>query len=361
MRLLVTGSSGLVGSAVVRHFHARGWKVHGIDNNLRAEFFGPGGDTRWNQRRLEAECRGFSHHEVDVRDREAVLTTLRAVRPQAVVHAAAQPSHEFAAENPSLDFDVNALGTHNLLEAVRNAVPQAPFVHLSTNKVYGDRPNRLPLRELETRFEFADPDFADGIGEGLPIDRSMHSLFGASKVAADVMVQEYGRYFGMPTGVLRCGCITGPGHAAVEAHGFLSYLVKANLTGETYVVHGHGGKQVRDNLHAADVARFAEAFIASPRAGEVYNLGGGRENSCSILEAFERVEAQSGVPMKWEPSSRARRGDHVCYFSDLAKLRDHYPGWSVRVGLDAILAELVRDWSERLEPGADTRLAQPRA
>jgi len=361
MRLLVTGSNGLVGAATARHFLRRGWTVHGLDNNLRAAFFGPGGDTRASQRMLEAESRRFTHHEVDVRDREAVLATVQAVRPRAIVHAAAQPSHDFAARRPSLDFDVNALGTHNLLEAARLAAPEAPFVHLSTNKVYGDRPNHLALRELDTRWDFADPAYANGIGEDLAIDQSMHSLFGASKLAADVMVQEYGRYFGLPTAVLRCGCITGPGHAAVEVHGFLSYLVKANLAGETYVVFGHGGKQVRDNLHADDLARAAEAFVLAPRAGEVYNLGGGRENSCSILEAFARVESLSGVPMRWQLSDRARRGDHVCYYSDLSKFRAHHPRWSVRAGLDDILAELVQDWSARLGIGADARVAWLRA
>jgi CDP-paratose 2-epimerase len=302
---------------------------------------------------LEADCPGFVHHEVDVRNRAAVDQLVASVRPDAIIHAAAQPSHDFAAQSPSDDFDVNAAGTQNLLEAVRRCVPEAPFVHLSTNKVYGDRPNSIPLLELASRWTYADPAFESGIPEDFPIDQSIHSLFGASKLAADVLVQEYGRYFGMPTCSLRCGCLTGPSQSAVEAHGFLSYLVKTNVSGRTYVVNGHKGKQVRDNLHATDVARFAEAFIQEPRCGEAYNLGGGPENSCSILEAFERVQELSGRPMHSRYSPEARRGDHICYFSDLAKVRAHYPAWSVRLDLEQILSGLVRAWSERLTRHAE--------
>src|SRR3954468_14333088 len=258
--VLVTGSSGLIGSEVATYFSHLGWTVHGIDNNQRAVFFGPGGDTRWNQRRLTAELRHFEHHELDIRDRDRVMALVAALRPAAIVHAAAQPSHDRAAAIPFDDFDTNAGGTLNLLEAARRACPDSPFVHMSTNKVYGDRPNTIALRELPTRWDYDDPAFAEGIAEDLPIDQSMHSLFGASKVAADVMVQEYGRYFGMPTCCLRGGCLTGPSHSGVELHGFLSYLVKCNIEGLEYKVLGYKGKQVRDNIHSFDVATFIEQF-----------------------------------------------------------------------------------------------------
>ena len=339
-RLLVTGSSGLIGSEVCGHFAAAGWEVHGLDNNGRAAFFGPAGDTRWNQRRLERELAGFRHHEADVRDRAAVLRLVADVRPDAVVHAAAQPSHDLAARVPFEDFDTNAGGTLNLLEATRRHAPDAAFVHLSTNKVYGDAPNELPLVEHPTRWDYADPADRDGVDETMQIDRSKHSLFGASKVAADVMVQEYGRYFGLRTCCVRGGCLTGPHHAGVELHGFLSYLVRCNLEGRTYKVYGYKGKQVRDNIHAADVARFVAAFVAAPRCGEVYNLGGGRANSCSILEAFALAERASGRPMRHEYVDRPRDGDHVCYISNLAKARAHYPGWDISRSLADIFAEV---------------------
>ena len=267
-KLLVTGSSGLIGSAVTEHFIDAGWTVHGLDNNQRAVFFGPEGDTRWNQKRLEDTHQGaFRHHELDVRDRDGVLALFKEVRPEAVVHAAAQPSHDRAAAIPFDDFDTNAVGTLNLLEACRQHTPAAPFAHLSTNKVYGDAPNEIALDELETRYDYADPQYADGIPETFRIDQSKHSLFGASKVAADVMVQEYGRYFDMPTCALRGGCLTGAAHSGVELHGFLSYLVRCNVTERPYTVFGYKGKQVRDNIDATDVARFVARFIEAPRAG----------------------------------------------------------------------------------------------
>ena len=346
-RLLVTGSSGLIGSEVCAYFAGLGWAVCGVDNNARAAFFGPAGDTRWNQRRLERELAGFCHHEVDVRDRAAVLKLLDELRPDAVVHTAAQPSHDLAARIPFDDFDTNALGTLNLLEATRRFAPQAPFVHMSTNKVYGDAPNELPLVELPTRWDYSDPAHYAGINESMRIDRCKHSLFGASKVAADVMVQEYGRYFGMNTCCLRGGCLTGPNHSGVELHGFLSYLVRCNLDGRPYTVYGYKGKQVRDNVHALDVARFIHAFVDAPRSGEVYNLGGGRANSCSVLEAFDRAEQATGRKMAFDYVDRPREGDHVCYISDLSKIRAHYPGWSVTKSLDDIFDELCRSWGER--------------
>jgi CDP-paratose 2-epimerase len=345
--LLVTGSSGLIGSEVAKHFDSLGVHVHGVDNNQRAVFFGPQGDTRWNQERLEQTLKSFTHHELDIRDRDAVLRLIETVKPDAIVHTAAQPSHDRAAAIPFDDFDTNAVGTLNLLEATRRACPQSPFVHMSTNKVYGDAPNELPLVELETRWDYADPGMHAGIPETFRIDASKHSLFGASKVAADVMVQEYGRYFGMSTCCLRGGCLTGPSHTGVELHGFLSYLVKCNLEEKPYTVFGYKGKQVRDNIHSHDVARFIERFLEKPRSGEIYNLGGGRSNSCSILEAFTRVESLTGKSMQWTYSDKNREGDHICYISDLSKMRSHYPGWDLTKSLDDIFSEVVDGWQRR--------------
>jgi len=320
-RLLVTGSNGLIGSAMVSRFHGLGWDVHGMDNNMRADFFGPMGDTRWNQKRLSRQFPHFTHHELDIGDRAGVRDLLTRLTPQAVIHTAAQPSHDLAAQRPFDDFDVNVAGTLTLLEAMRQHCPESPLVQLSTNKVYGDAPNRIRLKELETRWEYDDRAFARGIPESFRIDQSKHSLFGASKLAGDLLVQEYGRYFGLPSCCLRGGCLTGPAHSAVELHGFLGYLVKVNITGATYSVYGYKGKQVRDNIHSFDVARFAEEFIRSPRCGEVYNLGGGRDNSCSILEAFDHVQQRTGRSVKWHYADKAREGDHICYISDLRKMR----------------------------------------
>ena len=329
-KILVTGSSGLIGSEVCLYFAAESWEIHGVDNNQRAVFFGPKGDNRWNQHRLERTIQGFVHHELDIRDRQGVLDLLKQLKPDAIVHTAAQPSHDLAASMPFDDFDTNAVGTLNLLEAVRQHAPEAPFASMSTNKVYGDAPNELPLKELETRWEYSEETYWNGIPETFRIDQSKHSIFGASKVASDVMVQEYGRYFDMPTCALRGGCLTGPSHSGVELHGFLSYLIKCNVTGTKYNVYGYKGKQVRDNIHSLDVARFIAAFIANPRPGEVYNIGGGRENSCSILEAFAKIEAISGKPMVYEYVDKNRSGDHICYISDLRKMKKHYPAGVLR-------------------------------
>lgn len=339
-KLLVTGSSGLIGSEVVDYFSKLGWQVHGIDNNMRAEFFGPEGDTRWNQRRLLATHPEFHHHELDIRDRSQVLACLESLRPDLVVHAAAQPSHDLAASRPFDDFDVNAGGTLNMLEGVRRFSPSAVFAHMSTNKVYGDRPNLIPLKELDSRWDYDDPGYANGIDETFSIDQSKHSVFGASKVAADVMVQEYGRYFGLKTCCLRGGCLTGPNHSGVELHGFLSYLIKCNVEDRVYKIFGYKGKQVRDNIHSVDVARFIHAFWGNPRCGEVYNMGGGRQNSCSIFEAFDRIADRSGKRMRFEYLDKAREGDHICYISDLSKARSHYPGWDISKSLDNIFDEI---------------------
>jgi CDP-paratose 2-epimerase len=346
-KILVTGSSGLIGSEVCTYFAQQGWQVNGVDNNQRAVFFGPQGDTRWNQQRLQTTLPGFRHHEVDIRDRPAVLALLQQLRPQAIVHAAAQPSHDRAAAIPFDDFDTNAVGTLNLLEAARQAVPEAPFVHLSTNKVYGDAPNEIAMTELPTRWEYADPAYRAGIPETLRIDQCKHSVFGASKVAADVMVQEYGRYFGLPTVCLRGGCLTGPNHTGVELHGFLSYLIRCNLEGRLYTIYGYQGKQVRDNIHSLDVARFCHEFIRAPRAGEVYNLGGGKANSISILEAFALIESISGKPMQYVYNEANRIGDHICYYSDLRKIQAHYPNWHITKNLQSTFLEIHQAWQRR--------------
>ncbi len=345
--LLVTGSSGLIGSEVCLHFAAAGWKIHGVDNNQRAVFFGPQGDTRWNQQRLASAIQNFAHHEVDIRNRDGVLQLIKSVKPDAIVHTAAQPSHDRAAAIPFDDFDTNAVGTLNLLEAARQACPESPFAHMSTNKVYGDRPNTIVLKELDTRWDYDDPTYANGIPETFSIDQSKHSLFGASKVAADVMVQEYGRYFNMPTCCLRGGCLTGPNHSGVELHGFLSYLVKCNLEGREYKVFGYKGKQVRDNIHSEDVARFIYAFIETPRVAEVYNIGGGKDNSCSVLEAFEISSQFSDRKQVYTYVDENRIGDHICYYSDLAKMRSHYPGWNISVSLTETIEQIVSAWKQR--------------
>ena len=352
-RCLVTGSSGLIGSEVVTFFSNQGWEVHGMDNNMRRDFFGPQGDTGWNRKRLEMEFPDFHHHELDVRDRQRVADTVRSIAPAAIIHAAAQPSHDLAASRPFDDFDVNAVGTLNLLEAVRNVCPDSPFIHMSTNKVYGDAPNRLQLVEKETRWDYADPQYAAGISETFPIDHSMHSIFGASKVAADVMVQEYGRYFQMPTCCLRGGCLTGPNHSGVELHGFLSYLILCNLEKRKYRIFGYGGKQVRDNIHSYDVVQFMHQFIENPRSAAVYNIGGGRGNSVSILEAFALIEAISGIEMSYECIEQNRKGDHICYISDLSRMKEHYPRWSITKDLKATFVEIYESWLARKshEPG----------
>ena len=347
-KILVTGSSGLIGSEVCVYFDRQGFDVHGLDNNQRAVFFGPAGDNRWNQERLARALARFTHHELDIRDRQAVLRLLAELRPDVIVHTAAQPSHDRAADIPFDDFDTNAVGTLNLLEAARRSSPESPFIHMSTNKVYGDLPNTIKLKELETRWDYDDPAFAHGIPESFSIDQSKHSLFGASKVAADVLVQEYGRYFKMPSCALRGGCLTGPNHSGVELHGFLSYLAKCNLEKRQYKVFGYKGKQVRDNIHSEDVAAFIAAFSRAPRCGEVYNLGGGKENSCSILEAFALVEKLTGNKQQYVYLDQNRIGDHICYYSDLRKMKAHYPDWDIRKSLGDILREIVDSWRKRL-------------
>jgi CDP-paratose 2-epimerase len=345
---LVTGSCGLIGSEVSLHLSRHGYQITGIDNNERAVFFGPEGDTSWSLRRLRAQIPNYQHHHLDIRNRDGIIQLIADLRPGVIVHTAAQPSHDRAAAIPFADFDTNAVGTLNLLEAARRACPESPFIHMSTNKVYGDMPNAIALRELDTRWDYDDPAYSHGIPETFSIDQSKHSIFGASKVASDVMVQEYGRYFGMPTCCLRGGCLTGPNHSGVELHGFLSYLVRCNVEGREYKVHGYKGKQVRDNIHSEDVANFIMNFARAPRSGEVYNIGGGKENACSILEAFAMVEALTGKPQNYIYSDQNRVGDHICYYSDLRKMKTHYPHWTITRPLQTIFKEIVESWQVRL-------------
>ena len=346
-RLLVTGSSGLIGSEVCMHFSKLGWEIHGIDNNQRAIFFGESGDTRWNQNRLQLNIDKFKHHEIDIRDRFSVIKLVSEIKPNAIVHTAAQPSHDRAASIPFDDFDTNAVGTFNLLEATRQFSTEVPFVHMSTNKVYGDAPNEIKMVENSTRFDFDDEQYKNGISENFRIDQTKHSLFGASKVSADISVQEYGRYFNMPTVCLRGGCLTGPSHSGVELHGFLSYLIKCNLEKRKYKIFGYKGKQVRDNIHSFDVARFIEEFINNPRIAEVYNLGGGKNNTCSILEAFEIISGISKIKMEFEYDENNRIGDHICYYSDLTKMKLHYPNWDITKSLEDIFEEIYKAWTVR--------------
>ncbi len=339
--IFVTGSSGLVGSAVADYFCERGHAVHGIDNNMRRIFFGSEGDTEQTRIWLEQRHKSsYKHHYADIRNRQEVASLLAYFKPKLLVHAAGQPSHDFAATNPFGDWDVNATGTINLLEGVRQWVPECVFVYMSTNKVYGDSPNRIQLTERVKRIDYADPLRWEGIDETMSIDQSLHSLFGVSKAAADLMVQEYGRYFNMRTCCLRCGCMTGPHHAGVELHGFLNYLVKCNVLERVYKIFGHKGKQVRDNIHATDVARFIDAFWSNPRIGEVYNLGGGKPNSCSILEAIDLVQAISGKPMLYEYVPQGRKGDHLCYYTSLRKAWRHYPDWEIKLPLKETIKEI---------------------
>lgn len=348
-KIIVTGSSGLIGSEVVETFCKDGHEVYGIDNNMRKDFFGPKGDTSWNRDRLLNAHKNFNHIELDIRDRKAVSKEISRIKPDVLIHTAAQPSHDLAASRPFDDFDVNAVGTLNLLEAVRLTGLDTIFVHMSTNKVYGDAPNKIDLVEKESRWDYSDDKYSNGIKESFSIDQSKHSLFGASKVAADIMVQEYGRYFGMKSCVLRGGCLTGPNHSGVELHGFLSYLIKCNLEQKKYTIFGYKGKQVRDNIHSHDVVAFIKEFIKAPRIAEVYNIGGGRQNSISILEAFELIQSISGTEMIYDYSTTNRQGDHICYISDLSKMKEHYPNWDISKSLDDIFGEIFSSWKSKFK------------
>jgi len=339
--ILVTGSSGLIGSEAVEHFDRQGNRVIGADNNMRQVFFGAQGDTTWNLNRLKRSTKNFQHASLDIRDRTALEELFKSNRFDLIVHCAAQPSHDKARDIPILDFEVNALGTINLLEATRQHCRDAVFILMSTNKVYGDSPNEIPLKELATRYDYARQEDYAGVNESCRIDQTLHSLFGASKAAADLVAQEYGRYFAMNTCIFRGGCLTGPSHSGVELHGFLSYLVKVALSGGTYSVFGYKAKQVRDNIHSHDVVRAIEEFAANPRPGEVYNLGGGRGNSVSMLEAIAKIADMTGKKLAWKYVEEARKGDHICYISDLRKFQSHYPNWRITRNLDTIFQEII--------------------
>lgn len=340
--LLVTGSSGLIGSETCEFFSQLGWKVYGMDNNMRKVFFGPDGDTSWNLERMKASLPDFEHHPIDIRDRKKVVDFLGAHPLDLIIHCAAQPSHDYAKQDPFLDFEVNAVGTMNLLEGWRQYCPKAVFIHLSTNKVYGDAPNRLPLVELETRWDYKRKEDYDGIDETMTIDQSKHSLFGASKAASDIMAQEYGRYFGLPIGIFRGCCLTGSLHSGAELHGFLAYLVKAAIQDIEYRIYGYKGKQVRDQIHSYDVATAFYEFYQNPRAGEVYNLGGGRENSASVLECIHKLEALLGRKMKTRYVDENRAGDHICYISNMRKFKRDYPRWKITRNLDMIFEDILK-------------------
>jgi len=339
--VLVTGSSGLIGSEAVVSFDQLGYRVLGIDNNMRADFFGPMGDTSWNLERLKSIAKSFHHFDLDIRNRAAILAFFNENRPDVVIHCAAQPSHDLARDRPFDDFDVNAGGTLNLLEAARQFAKESPFIFMSTNKVYGDAPNEVPRKELDRRYDYLNPEDYQGIRESCRIDRSLHSVFGASKVAADVMTQEYGRYFKMPTVCFRGGCLTGPQHSGVELHGFLSYLVKSAVQNKTYRIFGYKGKQVRDQIHSEDVIRAMQEFIRAPRSGEVYNLGGGRESNASLLECIDKIEARLGRRLTTEYVDQNRSGDHICYISDLTKFKAHYPAWRLKHRVDDIIDQIL--------------------
>ena len=341
MKVLVTGSGGLVGSEVSEYFSSRAEVVCGIDNNMRAKLFGAGGDVSPNINRLKSELKNYKHFDFDIRDREQVFNLFKQVKFDLIIHAAAQPSHDFAAKVPFEDFSINAYGTQVLLEGTREFCPEAVFIFFSTNKVYGDAPNHLELIELKTRWDYADARYTEGISEDMKIDKSLHSLMGVSKASADLMVQEYGKYFGLKTVCLRGGCLTGARHSGVELHGFLSYLVKCNLRQVRYRIFGYKGKQVRDNIHSFDIATALEFIAKEPRAGEVYNLGGCRQNSCSILEAIELTEDISGIKMQSEYIDQARIGDHICYISNMCKFKSDYPNWKITKDLRAIINEIV--------------------
>jgi len=348
MKILVTGSSGLIGSEAVSHYDSLGHTVTGIDNNMRREFFGSQGDTQWNLERLKKSTHKFEHSSIDIRNRDSVKSLFKTNKFEVVIHCAAQPSHDRAAAIPFEDFDVNAVGTLNLLETTRQYCADAVFIHMSTNKVYGDAPNEVPLIELEKRYEYSRPEDYNGISEECRIDRCLHSLFGASKTAGDILAQEYGKYFNMKVGIFRGGCLTGPSHSAVELHGFLSYLVHIAVTGKDYKIYGYKGKQVRDQIHSYDVIRAFEEFIKSPRAGEVYNLGGGRENNASVLECIDLISKISGYKVRWSYKEQNRIGDHICYISDLRKLKSHFPNWKITRSLEQIIQEMVASEEKRV-------------
>jgi CDP-paratose 2-epimerase len=346
--IIVTGSGGLIGSAVCNFFSRKGYCIHGVDNDMRKRFFGKEASVIGNIEYLLSTIDNYHHNTIDIRNQAQITDLYREVKPCLTIHCAAQPSHDLAAQIPIDDFTTNANGTLNLLEGARNFVKDSPFVYLSTNKVYGDNPNRLEIVETEKRWEFSKPLFRNGINESMSIDHCTHSLFGVSKTSADLLVQEYGKYFSMPTVCLRGGCLTGEGHKGIELHGFLSYLTKVNVLKKHYKIFGYKGKQVRDNIHSTDVASFIFEYFKNPRIGEVYNIGGGYGNSISILEAIDKIEQISSLKQSFEILDEARVGDHICYYSDLSKAMGHYKNWEVEIKIESILERMIEQWRKKI-------------
>jgi CDP-paratose 2-epimerase len=347
---IITGSAGLIGSESVRFFADKGFQIVGIDNDMRKVFFGEDASTSWNSDRLKEEIHEYVHFDMDIRDEQKIERLFSKYNKdiELIIHTAAQPSHDWAARDPFTDFTVNANGTLILLEMTRKYCPDAIFIFTSTNKVYGDLPNRLPLIELETRWEIDNGHkYYDGIDEAMSIDHSKHSLFGASKVAADIMVQEYGKYFGMKTVAFRGGCLTGPAHSGAELHGFLAYVAKCSVQNKKYTIFGYKGKQVRDNIHSNDLIRAFWYFFQKPRVGEAYNIGGSRHSNCSILEAIQMIQELTGNEFKYEVSDLSREGDHLWWISDIRKFKGHYPEWSLKYGIQDIIKEIVEALQER--------------
>ncbi|HEY8559754.1 MAG TPA: NAD-dependent epimerase/dehydratase family protein [Pyrinomonadaceae bacterium] len=350
---IITGSAGLVGSEAASYFHEKGFEIVGIDNNLRKEFFGEDATTDERKRILSQSLKNYRHHDEDIRNDQFIESLFENYGNQIklIVHTAAQPSHDWAVRSPKTDFSVNAVGTLNLLEAARRHCPETVFIYTSTNKVYGDAPNRLPLREREKRWEIDEshPFYENGVDETMSIDDTTHSLFGVSKTAGDLLVQEYGRYFGMNTAAFRGGCLTGSRHAGAELHGFLSYLVKCALTGKKYTIYGYKGKQVRDQVHSLDLVRAFWHFFENPRQGEVYNIGGSRQNHCSVLEAIELIDKIAGKTVDYRYEDKARIGDHIWWVSDIRKFQNHYPNWRLEFGLEDIIGDIIENsqWQQR--------------
>ena len=347
MKILVTGSGGLIGSAVCEYFSSLKYKIIGIDNNQRKFFFGKNGSVNWKIKFLKEKLSNYVHFDLDITDKKKLIRIFKKHKPDAIVHCAAQPSHDLASKMIFKDFEVNSLGTLNILDCIHQVVPKSPIVFLSTNKVYGDNPNKLPMKELSTRWDYKGNVFQKGINEKLSIDECTHSFFGASKLSADIYVQEYGNYFNLNTCCLRGGCLTGPSHSGVELHGFLSYIIKTNLKKIPYSIFGYKGKQVRDNIHSIDVCKFIEEFFESPKKGQVYNIGGGYENSCSIIEAMNTIEKKTKIKFKYKYLPQNRIGDHICYYSDLSKIKKHYPKWKITISLNDTIDEIIQGWSSR--------------
>lgn len=344
--ILITGSNGLIGSELVKYFSKFYKNVYGIDNNSRKIFFGDVGSTINIKKKLLNSINNYRHFSIDIRNYNKIYNLFKKIKPSVVIHCAAQPSHDYAARIPIVDFEINALSTLYLLEITKQLCKKSPFIFLSSNKVYGDSPNKILIKEKKNRWVIKEKKYKNGINENLSIDKSLHSLFGVSKASADLLVQEYGKYFGMFTCCIRGGCLTGPMQKGVELHGFLNYLIKCNIEKKTYNIYGYKGKQVRDNIHSYDVVKFIHHFLKNPKKGEIYNLGGGFKNSISIKEAIKKIESISKIRMKTRYFKKNRIGDHICYYTDLSKAKEHYPKWQITKNLDNIFLEIYENWTK---------------